>query len=502
VSTAAATATPTIHPADRVIVLISAFGAAAAVGVALAVDLPLGLALLAGVAYIPIVLLDLPLALALWIPLPFLEGFAIFNAAGKAMGLVLAVGWLAAIAAGRVRTPGLARHRRLVEALAVLNVWLTLSLIWAPNLQRGLDVWQWWAVAILFMVVATVVHGKRALRLVLWAVVAGAMSAVVASFLSGNLSSEAVTAVNERLGQASGDPNLLAGGLLPALVIAGALFATTRSALARGGLVIAASVMVAGLVATQSRGAFVTGIATLLLALVVFRRRRIGVLVGAAVATCLIAVFAVLFPGALERMTNLDESGSGRAELWEVGFRVYDERPLTGVGVNNFGIVAGRHVREAGALDRVDLIENDRRLLHNVYLQVLVENGAIGLGLLVIVLGGCMLAAGAAARRFDAAGDRTLGVLARAVLVSQASLAVVSMFVSNGVDRRLWVLLALGPAVLTIARATAPAAARSQMAPRRPSGPGALALATGFSQGRSQAQPPPAAMGQNHGDDG
>jgi hypothetical protein len=43
-------------------------------------------------------------------------------------------------------------------------------------------------------------------------------------------------------------------------------------------------------------------------------------------------------------------------------------------------------------------------------------------------------------------------VLARAVLVAGVGMLVSGVFISAGVDRRLWALLALGPALLAAAR--------------------------------------------------
>jgi hypothetical protein len=64
---------------------------------------------------------------------------------------------------------------------------------------------------------------------------------------------------------------------------------------------------------------------------------------------------------------------------------------------------------------------------------------------------GCLLAVFRAARRFDELNERGLAGLARAVLVGTIGMLAASFFLSDGSDPRLWVLLALGPALLALA---------------------------------------------------
>ncbi|MGH3994209.1 MAG: hypothetical protein ACRDSN_17320, partial [Pseudonocardiaceae bacterium] len=58
-----------------------------------------------------------------------------------------------------------------------------------------------------------------------------------------------------------------------------------------------------------------------------------------------------------------------------------------------------------------------------------------------------------AGRRFEALGRADLEALARAVLVGAIGMLAASFFISAGVDKRLWILLALGPALLAVAEA-------------------------------------------------
>jgi len=57
-------------------------------------------------------------------------------------------------------------------------------------------------------------------------------------------------------------------------------------------------------------------------------------------------------------------------------------------------------------------------------------------------------------KRFEASGRPELADLARAVLMGTVAMLVALFFISDGNDVRLWVLLAMGPALLTLAGRT------------------------------------------------
>jgi putative inorganic carbon (HCO3(-)) transporter len=163
-----------------------------------------------------------------------------------------------------------------------------------------------------------------------------------------------------------------------------------------------------------------------------------------------VAAFAAT-PAAWERISTIDAGGSGRSSLWTVGWRVASDHPLTGVGLDNFVVVAGDYVREPGALTRVGRIAEDPQYVHNLYLHVLAENGVVGLALYVMFVAGCLRAAWVAASRFAARGDPAMEALARAVFVGACGMLISAFFLSSMIDQRMWVLFAFGPALLAAA---------------------------------------------------
>lgn len=432
-------------------------GMAVLVGVALAVEVPLGLALLVGALYAPIVVLAPMIGLASFLPLVFLEGLPAFNAGGKAAGVLIAVAWVGMLQTGRLGALDVLRaHRRMFEALALLLIWLCLTSLWAEEPRAVLgDMWHWVAVALVFAIFATTVKDTRGLRLILMAFVVGAVISVIVGFAGGLMntgSEQAAVQGSARLEGATGDPNFLAAGVVSALVLAAGLLVTARQPLVKLGLVASIGVLAIGLVASQSRGGMLAVLVVIGAAFVFFRRRRAY---AALMALVLIGVAAVYFsatPDALDRLTRATDGGSGRTGLWTVAERAFVDQPVLGVGLNNFSAVAPDYTRQPGALERVQKIVEQPTVVHNLYLQQLTETGVVGFLLLMGVMGAAVAAGWRAGRMAELDGDADLEVLARAILVANLGMLAASIFISDAVDRRLWILLALGPAALAIAR--------------------------------------------------
>ena len=199
---------------------------AALVGVALAVSVPIGLGVLIALLYAPLVFLNLALALALWVPLIFFQAVPVLNLGGEAAGLVIAFGWL-----GILRRPEtieiVSRHRRMLGTLALLVVWLTLSLLWANDVDLARrDLWQWYAIAILFVIVMTTVTTPGAIRALMAMFVVGVSASAAIDLLSNGVVTS--TGPEARLEGSAGDPNFLAAMIIVGLVLAVGLAATTR----------------------------------------------------------------------------------------------------------------------------------------------------------------------------------------------------------------------------------------------------------------------------------
>ena len=432
--------------------------AALLVGALTAASVPLGVGVLMALCYAPLVLINLPVGIAIWVGVVFVEHLPILSVGPNAAGLMIAVAWFGTLGSRREQIAAVFRaHRGLFGAGALLLVWQTLSIVWATDSGRVVSDLVWWYVAgLVLLVVATTVSTPRHVRLVVAAYVAGAALSVLIGVAEGALSSsgtavDTAVASEGRLQGGGGDPNYLAAGLVPALVLAGALIGQVRDPVARILLLVTMVTLTAGLAATQSRGGLVAAVVAGIVAVAVQRRRVAAVAAVALIALTATAWFASA-PAAWERVTDWDGGGTGRAELWTVGWRMFEDEPITGVGLNNFREESQRYVREPGPLEFVHLIAERPGVVHNSFLQQLAETGIVGLLLYLAAVGACLSALWRAVKRFEAAAEPLLAALSRSVIVAAAGLLAASFFLSNPTDARLWILLGLGPALYGVSR--------------------------------------------------
>jgi O-antigen ligase len=154
---------------------------------------------------------------------------------------------------------------------------------------------------------------------------------------------------------------------------------------------------------------------------------------------------------ARERVTTIG-SGTGRTDIWTVGWRMVEAQPLQGVGVGNFQTSSVHYLLEPGAILRDDFIVDRPQVAHNMYLHVLAETGIPGLVLFLGLLGAGTLAAWRASNQFAQRQDVLMESCSRVVVVALVALFVADFFVSEQLSKSLWLLVGLGPALLAISR--------------------------------------------------
>jgi O-antigen ligase len=332
------------------------------------------------------------------------------------------------------------------------------------------DAINWYVAATLLVIFVTTLRTGSDARLVIAAFVFGAVLSIAIGLAATGLQPvdsaiETSTFTEGRLKGGSSDPNYLAAGIVPAMVLAFGLAATTRSALSRWAIGVAVVILAVGLAATQSRGGFLALGFSAIAALVFLRRHRVAVLAGLAVFSGLVALMLATTPGAWERVTEVDGGGSGRSDLWTVAWRVSEEHPIVGVGISDFATEAHRYVRRPGQITEARQIVDDPHVAHNTYLQMLTEQGIVGLVLFLIVMGGFLAATFKARRMFTARGEPALATLASAVFVAQLAWLAALFFISAGDDRRMWILCAVGLVLHLVASRTPDPAALAPAPP-------------------------------------
>lgn len=445
----------TFRPATVLTVL--ALGLLAVCAAFAAVGLQNATTLLLGMLFVIPAVLNLPLAVIIWVPFAFLPPLGFVGAAPTAGAAVILLAWLPSLRARGAATRALLTlHRRTILLALALLVWLTVSLSWAEQTHHGLThLWQWWLAGFAFLVSITTISTPRQARLFVLVLIIGALLSALIGILGQSLSTHSdslalASADRQRFGSLLDDPNYVAAGFVAAIVLATGLL-RPRHLASNVLLLVGMGILTVSLAATESRGALVaTGVAVIA-ALFFYRGRRPQVLAMLMTLAAVAAVWFSLNPHAWERISQFDSSGTGRTALWTVAWRITEDHPVAGVGLDNFIEQAPKYTLQPGKLELVSNIAEKPHVAHNVYLQFLAETGFIGATLFVLLLLACIRAAWRAARIFELKADADMAALARACLVAIVAFAAASFFLSDGNDVRFWLLLALGPIMYGVA---------------------------------------------------
>jgi O-antigen ligase len=442
-------------------IVVAGLGCAVVVGLAAAVKIGFGIGALVGVLFVPVVMLNVPFGVLAWIPAIFVERVPAFSFGPTLIAFMVAAAWLLALPATRGHVAEvLRRHRFLFTMLALLLVWTTVSILWASDRGEAASHFvRWYTAGAAFLIVATVFSTRRLVIGACVAFVLGATLSVLVGFVPGDVAIRGDINEDEaaRLAGSLGDPNFLAAGVVPAIALTFGLMSTTRRPGFRWALAGALVILAGGLVATGSRGGLIA-IGVMAIAAVSLergRRLQLGVLVVTMVAVAGLLT-AYTSSASIDRLRDF-ETSNGRVDLWGLAINMTEDNPVNGVGINNYRAEAVQYLQEPGFLEDAEFLFASPHVAHNTYLQQLAETGVVGVGLLLAVFGAAVAATGSGARAFLDRGDGDMAALGRALLVAQLGVLTTSMFMSNGPDERIWVLLALGVALASVAFREEPA---------------------------------------------
>ena len=326
-------------PGSHVPIVVGGLLAAFLVGVALATNIFLGLGFLIGLLYVPLVMLNLPLGVACWVPLVFLERIPVVSLGPTAVSILIGLAWLGVLALRRQQVVAvLRRSSGLFGLLAFLVAWVTLSLVWAVDPSAAVrEFWAWWVLAAVLTVVATSLSAHRHLTLICAAFVVGALpsrssrascrerrrSAMPAAMRAGSAAPMAIPTIwqpawcrrwpsSRAWPPSSSVPDSVRFYWRRQLCSPSASWRPDP----RGGIVAAA----------------VAGLMAVLLA----RGKRLSVLAMLATGIAIAGVWIVASSsGNWDRIRGFD-TGTGRVNLWTIALRIGEAEPLGGVGLAGF----------------------------------------------------------------------------------------------------------------------------------------------------------------------
>lgn len=413
----------------------------------------LALAAAFGLAFVAVTLISLTLGVGLFAMLTFFDeilpsgGFSLT----KLMGVLLIVSWLGSITTGEGRRRKVFENAGFPYLLLLFVVWVGLSALWADQSGAAIGAATRYAPnALLFLIVYAAVRTRDDALVIVGAFVVGTLISAAYGVLM-----PVDVADPGRLSGTFGNANETATALAVGIALAGALALALRDKpWLRLGAALGVPLCLFALFLTVSRGGLVALVAVLVATVLMAGRRRKAALVAVAVAVLgTVFYFAVIAPPADRDRIVASDGGTGREDIWKVGWRMVEAHPVEGIGAGNFATSSVHYLLEPGVIMRADFIVDDPKVAHNTYLQVLAELGIVGLALFLCILAYSVASVLRAVRTFSEAGDREMEVLSRALFVALAGFLTAIFFGSREFSNQLWLLLALGPALLGVARA-------------------------------------------------
>jgi putative inorganic carbon (hco3(-)) transporter len=425
-----------------------------AIGVIAGVNPEYGLIAALGLMFAVATFMDITLGFVLFTVASFLD---LLSSSGsfsgtKVIGLVLFISWLARVATRREAGLGefVSENPMLTASLLAMLSWAALSFAWAGSPSAALGGAGRYALDMMLVPIAFSAIRKR--EHAVWVVAAFVIGAVI-SGVYGLVSSAPTSGMDAgrltgTLGESNAEGTVLAASIPLLISLVGVIRNSARlKLLALVGVVL----LFAGLVDTLSREGLVS-LGAIMVGAVVFGgrwRRQAAVLLVIGV-TATVGYFVAIAPAtARQRVTMTDTSG--RTTLWTVAWRVIKAHPVLGVGNDNFILVEDQYINQPGAIQALYVITTPK-LAHNTFLEAAADLGIPGLVTLLAVLWFSLYAVVRAARIFERLGDVQMELISRAVFLAVIAILASDFFVSGGYAKYQWILLALCPAMLGLAR--------------------------------------------------
>lgn len=252
--------------------------------------------------------------------------------------------------------------------------WEACTVLW--SVDRGVAIGRLPTMLSLFVfyLVITCCHfsEKEISRIARFAIFGGCVAAAITlyEFRSGifyhNLSMRGSLVFGDR----QTDPNILAASLLLPLSLVVGEFLGSAKLPGKLLLSFCALLIVPGIFVTGSRGALLA-IAVML----VFYLRKLGINWRVLAPLTLLGSALMFVPAFLiERLEQSQSSGgAGRLYIWQTGLAALKDYFLAGAGLDNFTVIYNNYAANAAQFAGLN------RSPHNIFLQIAVESGIIGL---------------------------------------------------------------------------------------------------------------------------
>jgi O-antigen ligase len=295
--------------------------------------------------------------------------------------------WFVAVGAGALLLVRIVNGRRQAPPRAaifwvLLIIWATTTILWAMDSTAGIKLLPTaWALLIFYLVaVSSRVSKKQLYVVIILTALGGCAAASWASwgYFHGTTWRDVSGRASLVLDDKAADPNYFAAMLLVPLSLGVGVYLSTRSRLLKSIMAVSVALTALSIFLSMSRGALVA--LSLMFGVYVYRLGvKLRTLAGLAVILVLLAGVA---PDTFWTRLKPDSvrTGAGRTEVWAAASQMLKHHYLAGVGLSNFKIAYNSY---AGAAPHFVGYFKDS---HNTYLNVLAEQGVLGLFFFVLAL--------------------------------------------------------------------------------------------------------------------
>jgi probable O-glycosylation ligase (exosortase A-associated) len=245
--------------------------------------------------------------------------------------------------------------------------------------------------------------------------------------------------VARELGSPLGDPNILALTLALSLSFCLCLVLFRERAADAVLGVLGSGLVIAGVICTQSRGGLLGVLAVLAVSFTQVMKSRTLIVFVPLLAAGLYAIMGLSERVSGDAAAMSEESAYGRLYAWTASINMALDRPLTGMGINNF-------ISEFYAYTTVWL--DHAITAHSTWFQVLGETGLAGFAVFVAIV---VLTFRSAGRAYGSlkrnSAPRAVQGFAFAIVAGLAGFCVAGSFLSQAYDWSFYLLVAFSSAV-------------------------------------------------------
>ena len=363
--------------------------------------------------------------------------------------------------------------QRPVTFLAAFGLIIFASLLYAANPERTQSaVEDFIKNAAIVIIIAILLQRKQTFYYVIWTLLGAGMFmgslSVFQYFTStfdvsygGFAQSPMLHIIGERSGPRVagpiGDPNFYAQIMLVMVPLALDRLWSEKKRLMKLIALWALVVCSLTIVLTFSRGAFLA-MALSIIALFIFRPPPATViLISLALLLLVLPFIPSEYVSRMLTITDLftdsgpthshDASFRGRTSELMVGWLMFVDHPILGVGLDNYPAHYQEYSRRVGLDPRLE-----ERAAHNLYIEYAAELGLLGLAAFGLILWGAFNSISRAYRSFKIDGMKTEADMVISFGVSLSGYLMAAMFISDAFPRFMWLLIGISLSLLNVAK--------------------------------------------------